>query len=222
MEPNPTQQQNPKDRAWLYLGFFIVIVIAIIFIINKPDVGSKGTTTDTGKRPWEDYTWEVADTVGAQGLVQSFRQRADEFTGIEWYKDPKTPRSRSARTFIHAYFGKKDTALLPLRWGLNYVAEEWLFIQRITVRTDTTNELPFLGSQDMNRDNAGGKIWEWCDQQTNVLTWPMLIRIAKAKRTVIRFEGRQYYSDYVVSRSDAESIRRTLDVYTTMGGHIVP
>ena len=97
-----------------------------------------------------------------------------------------------------------------------YYANDWLFIKNATFLVDgqTASFAP-----DMERDNSGGKIWEWFDMSVSnpevLVPYAMLIDGKEAK---VRYTGNQYYNDRNISQKELKAIKDTHDYYIALGG----
>ncbi len=149
-----------------------------------------------------------------RSIVERRRLHADtdSFSGaVVLYRPPLTRYVNSRTSLTPYYAGSGSSYTLWMR--VSYVADDWLFVQSVTVKTDSaTYELtpePF-GAKAVERDNADGRIWEWWtvfgDEQL-----VMLLDIVHSKRVRVRFNGRQYYKDWTMPAADLAAIRETID-----------
>lgn len=140
-------------------------------------------------------------------------KNVDEIKGITWVSHKSVPLLENYMTL---YFGVKDgsAAGYPLRMKLNYHADSWLFIESVTIKAD--DKVFDLGKLDFERDNAAGSIWEWSD--TRVEDMAMLNSILSAKKVVIRYDGRQYYHDFVLPDSQKNAMKESLLAWQRYGG----
>lgn len=140
-------------------------------------------------------------------------KNVDEIKGITWVSHKSVPLLENYMTL---YFGVKDgsAASYPLRMKLNYHADSWLFIESVTIKAD--DKVFDLGKLDFERDNAAGSIWEWSD--TRVEDMAILNSILSAKKVVIRYDGRQYYHDFVLPDSQKNAMKESLLAWQRYGG----
>lgn len=103
---------------------------------------------------------------------------------------------------------------MPLRLKLQYHSDSWLFVQSVTIKAD--DQTFQLGSQDFERDNGYGGIWEWSD--TVAENKAMLRKIADAKKVTIRFDGKQYYNDFILPDSQKRAIKEMILAWERYGG----
>jgi len=137
----------------------------------------------------------------------------DEIKGVTWISHKGVP---VLGNYMTLYFGVKDgsAAAYPLRMKFNYYADSWLFVQSVTIKAD--DQVFDLGKLDFERDNAAGSIWEWSDSRASDMA--MLNKILSAKKVVIRYDGRQYYHDFVLPDSQKTAMKETLLAWQRYGG----
>lgn len=129
-----------------------------------------------------------------------------DFDNRDWYEHPNVPRYTDTRNFLEVYMGEKDTKVW-LRIKLNYTGDSWLFIKDASANIDgKTVKLPLT---EWKRDNDS-EIWEWSDQVLTPELRDIMIRIADSKKTIIRFNGSQYYDDWTVPAKDKVVIREMI------------
>lgn len=114
--------------------------------------------------------------------------------------------------FVLPYLGtSSNDAWLRLVCNLN--CYDWIFFTKITVAADDARFYDYFNYFDVVRDNDGGEIWEYVDIDVGASEIEMLWAIANSTKTVVRFEGDDYYYDYTVTDSQKASIRDMLIVY---------
>ncbi|WP_434706693.1 hypothetical protein J3Q07_16555 [Pseudomonas sp. D4-18] len=146
-------------------------------------------------------------------LNANLQKRTDEIKGITWFSHKTEP---VLDTHMSLYFGTKDgsAAGYPLRMKFHYFADSWLFIGSVTIKAD--DQIYTLGSMDFERDNGSGSIWEWSD--TPVDDMAMLSKIVAAKKVMIRFDGRQYYNDFVLPEAQKNAMKEVMLAWQRYGG----
>lgn len=140
-------------------------------------------------------------------------KRTDEIKGITWISHKSVPQLDN---YMSLYFGVEEgsAAGYPLRMKFNYYADNWLFVQSVTIKAD--DQVFDLGKIDFERDHTAGSIWEWSDSRLDDMG--MLNKIISAKKVVIRYDGRQYYHDFVLPESQKTALRETLLAWQRYGG----
>lgn len=133
-----------------------------------------------------------------------------EFDGSSWSRHPSSPRYQDIRDYITLYLIESGTGAQSLELFVNYTSRSsWLFVQSASVNIDgKTSRLPV---PRWFRDNDT-EVWEY-----GSIRGPNAIRIARqiaeAERVVVRFNGQQFYSDFVVSETDRRVIREMLAMW---------
>lgn len=146
-------------------------------------------------------------------LAKNLRQETDDIKGITWTSHKTEPLLGKK---VALYFGAKDgnAENFPLRIRFQYSSDDWLFVRSLIVKAD---EQTFnLGSMDFERDNGSGSIWEWSD---NVVTnFALVDAMVSANKVTVRFEGRQYYSDFVIPAPQKQAMKEVLAAWQQHGG----
>lgn len=144
---------------------------------------------------------------------KNLKREVDEVEGITWISHKSAP---ILEKYMALYFGAKenDASMYPLRVKIHYSDDSWLFVKSLTIKADeATYE---IGPVEFKRDHASRTIWEWMD--VPVKDFQMLNRILSSKRTVIRFHGDKYYSDFVLPESQKSQMREIYAAWKSRGG----
>ncbi len=148
--------------------------------------------------------------------LKGLRANKDEMRDITFYEHPATPKYRNANS-IHFYFGKsKDGRFADMRFVMQYYADDWLFIQKAWAKADgATIELPSAKKfSGWERDNSGGRIWEWSDVSLSQPSEIAALRqMVTAKSVTVRYEGRQYYKDVKLTEKQLKAMRDMIAAY---------
>lgn len=139
-------------------------------------------------------------------ILNGLKKQSDEFSGVTFYTHPNKPRYADTRSYIAPYIGLKGGRVW-MRLELHYTNDSWLFIQDASVNVD--NEIVRFEVDEWKRDNDS-EIWEWADIGVDDDLRGLLRRIADSEKSVIRFNGRQYYDNITVSETDKQIIRDML------------
>ncbi len=168
------------------------------------------------KRHEEERTDHERERAMAEA-TRNLSKSTDEMREIDWFYDMFTPRSNNTRN-IHAYIGKKGSKVW-LRFKMSYNADDWLFVESVSFKVDGEDfSLNYGRFDDWERDNAGGGIWEWKDVSMDAQSWELVRKIADSKETMMRYNGRQYYSDREVSSAEKRALKKIILAYESMGG----
>ncbi|ARC79604.1 hypothetical protein AXW93_12340 [Pseudomonas aeruginosa] len=103
---------------------------------------------------------------------------------------------------------------MPLRLKFQYYDDDWLFVRGLTIKAD--DKVFTLPGVEFKRDNGSGSIWEWSDEP--VSDFAMLDAVLAAKKVIIRFEGQQYYSDFVLPNAQKVAMKEVLLAWERYGG----
>lgn len=211
------------------IGLFVLIfAIALIVVdeddntkpktekaIAKEDANPKEAKVDSTKilAEIEKRKADSLATITRENTLKelgTFKSNTDEFEGTTFYRDPRTPNYTN-RNFIYPYIGSKEDNYW-LRLKFQYTASDWLFIDKVRIKTDT-NQYELIGT--FERDNHS-EIWEWSDMQAGYEEQLMLWDMANSKDVTVRYEGRQYHKDRKLTSKEKSVIAKTLDIYTTL------
>ena len=146
-------------------------------------------------------------------LDANLRKSTDEIKGVTWVSHKSQPLLDN---YMALYFGTKDgsASASPLRLKFNYYADSWLFVQGVTIKAD--DQVYNLGKMDFERDNGSGSIWEWSDSPVEDMA--MLNKIIAAKKVVIRYDGRQYYHDFILPEAQKNAMKEIVLAWHRYGG----
>lgn len=147
--------------------------------------------------------------------VASLAKKHDKIEAITWYQDKSSPMHANANG-AYIYMGDKgETAWLRLR--VQFHSDDWLFIKSATFVIN--GEKRGLIEGRWERDNSGGKVWEWSDSSVGDEQLGLLKAMASAKEVIIRFDGAKYRRDRTLNKSELSSIKNVLKAYTELGGN---
>jgi hypothetical protein len=141
-------------------------------------------------------------------LKKNFMFKEDEFKKVGWYihKNQTTENSWS-RKFLKAHISSTGYIYLEDQ----YYASDWIFHTSISVKIgDKIYESSTVETFDENNktENSGGSVWEninYLGEQDKQI----IVAIAgnTEKEIKVRFNGKQYTSDFVLSKKDKEAIK---------------
>ena len=150
-------------------------------------------------------SYEQAERDAKAGALKRLKKRVDEFSGVTYYTHPAEPRYADTRSYLLPYIVEKGGAVY-LRVELHYTADSWLFVDSASLNIDG-KITPFnVPDSSWKRDNDS-EIWEWSDTQVTPQMRALLKEVANSKKTIVRFDGRQYYDDFTVKDQDKAAIR---------------
>jgi hypothetical protein len=153
---------------------------------------------------------EAGEAERLRGTLESNR---DDIEGITWF----SPRVADGyKTAVYLYIGQKE-AEPWLRWKIRYYGDDWLFIQRYRIKVDQAEATTLLPTQDIDRDNSGGSVWETFDEPATKHAGT-LNRILGSHTTYLRMEGREGVNDVELGPTDIQRMRDVLLVFRSLGG----
>lgn len=145
--------------------------------------------------------------------TKSMKKDRDEVKSITWYRDRS---SKKLGNFVQLYFGMSDAGVFtPLRLHMEFYGSDWIFFDSVTVKADDATFT--LSGLRPERDNDGGYVWEWVDEPVDKKMMLMLEAIQKAKKVVVRFEGK-YYKDLTLPAEQRTAIANVIAAYEALGG----
>jgi hypothetical protein len=145
--------------------------------------------------------------------LSNMRTKYDSVKGSTWYYDKSSPHFINSRSNLYLYMGKEQGQEPWLLFVNVYVAEDWLFIERFIIKADSQTfdmEPPSYGDGSIERDNGSGGIWEWLDIPASERELEIAEAVANSKHAIIRYEGKQYTKDRVVSSAEKQAIKNIL------------
>ena len=91
---------------------------------------------------------------------------------------------------------------------IQYVADNWLFIDRYTIKADDAVFEVVPTRDQLNRDNGGGDIWEWFEVPVGTREQSIIDAIVRAKTVTVRHQGKQYHKDRVLPPAEIERMKQ--------------
>lgn len=158
------------------------------------------------------------DSAKIKELLPFFEVKKDEFdpNGKIWYT-PKSAPKYTNRNGIYCYFMVQNDKPGPLRFRVQYYADDWLFFSAIQFSIDD-NAYQFTPLNTETDCGDGGKIWEWFDEALSPSDKDLIYALSEAKSAKMKFLGKQYYDIKTISKAQVTDIKRALDLYHAMGG----
>ena len=150
--------------------------------------------------------------------IKKMRKEHNEFKATTFYEDKSSPKYVNANG-IFLMFNKDDDSdkagALLLR--IQYYASDWLFVEsyQFVIDGKRYSLTPLIGVQ---RDNGDGWIWEWSTEPVIGSTCNLVKTIIESKKAKIRFVGKPYYADKIITTSQKSAMRNVVDAYKALGG----
>lgn len=202
-------------KGCLVFFIFTVVIFLLIAIFSKSDDEIKNENNLIDSTSVVESKKSATDSSKIKNLKHLFTEKKDDFGESTWIKPKSKPEYINQNGF-YCYFEKDANGnAFNFRFVGQYAADDWLFIKYLKFNIDGKN-YEFYPSE-VNTDNDS-TIWEWFDEGINVTDSKLIEAIANAKSVKIRFEGRQYYNDKIMSKNNINSIKNTLEYYKALGG----
>lgn len=172
---------------------------------------------------WDDYLKDFMLSLPAtkrhqvlDGITRHFHQydRVEDAIRFEPLRLLSGPYARTSYVALRGVIkGRSAQAFLRVR----YYGSSWLFAEGLTVVLD--HDRVRLNSLQFARDHSGGNVWEHVNLPLDNSEYRDLAkRISEADEVIIRFHGRQYYSDLEVSERMKEDLRVMLAAVSSLNG----
>jgi hypothetical protein len=164
----------------------------------------------------EDYSQDQADII-INGITRYFWEydKVDKKIKFEPLRYISGPYSNSKYVSMQGAIEKdKFTGLIKFK----YYGPSWIFAKSIkVVADDFTWQSPNL---EFYRDNYRGNVWEYAYLNiSNPEHRSLAENIASSKEVIIRFQGRQYYSDLSLSSRMKEDLLAMIKVIDVVSGN---
>ena len=158
------------------------------------------------------------DSAKMKELLPYFDVKKDVFdpSGKVWY-EPKSAPKYTNQNGIYLYFATQGGKIRPLRFRIQYYAEDWLFFKKVQFSIDG-NAYEYVPSRTETDSGDGGMIWEWFDEALNGGDKELIYALTEAKSAKMKFVGQQYYDIKTITQKQVTNMKRTLELYRAMGG----
>lgn len=156
--------------------------------------------------------------------TSKMRKQVDEVNDITWYYNKSTTQHVNVNSF-HTYIGQKKDGELALKLRIQYAGDNWLFIYSYELKIDenkydiTPYHINSNYNTDVYKDNNTGA-WEWSDMGVDSKKMEIIKAIIESKKAIIRYEGKQYYYDRIITDSEKKALKNVLDAYKALGGSV--
>ncbi len=148
---------------------------------------------------------------------KKFNTNYDAFQNITWYEHKSFPQYINLRSYIAPVIGvQNNNVFVCIRY--NYTGDSWVFWKKATILVDGQKYVKSPNYFDITHDN-NSDVCEYYDEMLEVNLpmdsepLKMMKAIGEGKEVMIRFEGDDYYYDYVVKDVDKKMFREALVLY---------
>lgn len=146
----------------------------------------------------------------AQQLEKRLIRYTAEFDGSSWSRHPSSPRYQDIRNYVTLYLLESGAGTQSMELFVNYTSRTgWLFVESASINID--GEVSRIPISHWSRDNDS-EIWEYGGVQ-GIAALNLARKIAESDRSVIRFNGRDFYDDHVVSKTDKKVLQEMLAMW---------
>jgi hypothetical protein len=151
--------------------------------------------------------------------TKKMSKKYDDVNEIYWYRDKSSPAYVNYNGFF-AYIGQSNESRPWLRLAIQYAADDWLFIEKYTIKVDgKTYSIVENSYGEIKTDHGNGGIWEWLDRQVGNPEYEIIKAVAYGKEVKIRFIGKDYHKDKTITEQQKIALRNVLDAYEALGGN---
>jgi len=188
-------------------------------LLQDLELGQSYTIKGYGvKEKKRELTWEkgevkIKPVTNRDLIFDTLKIEEDKVSGIKSYQHRGSAEFVNSNTDFYVRVLQHEQGDVLLRLHIQYVANDWLFLEKIIVSAGNTRfTIPKEGKfrlSDVNRDNSGGKIWEWITLPVSNAEKEMLEEMIKSEEVIVRFKGSQYFKDLKLT-SEIQRIRTVL------------
>jgi len=228
--PAPTTASQPAKRHgvfyyvfWGTVSLFATLgILAVgLFFFTAFGAGFLAAVSSQSEKPAVVGTTSVRllpplteeESAQAARLRGTLESRRDEIEGITWL----SPRVADGyKTAVYLYIGQKSSEPW-LRWKIRYYGDDWLFVRRYRIKMDDSEPTTLLPTEEIDRDNSGGSVWETFDEPA-IKHADIIDRILSSHTTYLRMQGSEGIKDVELGPSDIQKMRDVLLVFRSLGG----
>jgi hypothetical protein len=165
---------------------------------------------------------EVPEVINADTLTYAAGQMRtvfDEGKGFTWYYDKNTPKNKNTNC-IFLYFGKKSNERPWLRFRIQYAADDQLFIQGYTIKTENSSYRINVKPAEVETNNTGRESWECYDTGMTPSLYVIVNAIIYSETATISYIGKQYYDERTITENEKQELKNVLSAFKAAGGHM--
>ena len=222
---------SPAERAKIKVNDIILKVRGKSFrdtktfieVIGGLNVGKEYSFTGyshfqiRGKSVWKKGTVKITPVTKREVILGVLAKETDKVNDVTFYQHVNSPLHVNSRSEIYCYIVKPGEGKPYLRIKTQYVANDWLFVREISIKADDKKFVWDMSRfNDVERDNSGGKIWEWQDKTATEKEIENLKLIAKALEVTIRYKGSQYRKDREMGDNEKARLGEVLRAYQVL------
>ncbi|MFD3261833.1 hypothetical protein ACE3MQ_24855 [Paenibacillus lentus] len=153
-----------------------------------------------------------------EAAVANMRKRVDEVTSVTVYEDKTSPKYINSNAFM-AMITQKENESPVLLARFMYTGDNWLFIEKYTIKADDQTFEISPSYNEINRDNQVGGVWEYYTTIVGKDMHEIITAVINSKKTIIRSEGKERHQDRTVTDEEKKALQNVLDAFKAMGGN---
>ena len=189
-------------------------------IVAKMEIGKECEVTGfrgmevRGRLTWKRGTVKLKPVTLRDVYLNAMDETKDDITGESSFRHKDSPKALDSASELFCYYTKKEGADPVLIMQILYVADEWLDIEKFTVKTDErVFNLNATGIGDIERDTSGAKWLEWNRRVVGNAERPLLESIANSEHVTLRCYGSKYQKDRDLSEAEIERVKCVLTAF---------
>jgi hypothetical protein len=226
VNPSLVLRWSKKPTRLKVFGWWCLasIVMSLFIAIAAPDTPSEKTTKSTAE--------SAEQTIDSTAIRQNdslklaikqqidigkkkFNTQYDDIEGITWIYSKSKPYYSNTMGF-YTYLGVKDNGYAWKRLVIRYHGNDWLFLQKITIKAD--NQTFTLDASNAKRDN-NADVWEWIDISVAYTEDIIIDQIIRSKQIKVRFVGNQYHRDWNLSQKEIRGLKEIEEYYQLLNSY---
>lgn len=207
----------------IVVGVPCIILVLVIFVGIVSNWGTKGqspvveyrATVDSAMIKYNDsLSKERVKTLDIEiGKIKNkFTTKYDDIEGVTWIYHKNKPYYANNKAF-YIYLGLSDKGNVWQRLVIRYHGDDWLFIEKITIKTD--NNTYTIDASNSERDH-NADVWEWIDIAPTSVEDIIVSNIIESKSTKVRFSGKQYSQDWVLTSKEVKGLKEIKEYYALL------
>ena len=226
----PLTGDNPKP--WFKKKRFVIpIALLVLGVIGGATGGNNSKTSSANTSANSSNSTDSTPSASPAALPEysaaeiknataSMYTQTDPVKGNKFIYDRTSPHQfYTTNNAMYLYAGINGGAPY-LKFRINYFASDWLFVQSYVFNVDGEVFTIDTNYGDVNTDNGivGGDsmVWEWWDGDPTSENLDMLKKIANSKKTLLRYEGRQYHHDRTITAQEKLALKHMLIYFSSI------
>ena len=203
-----------------------VILLAVIVFSGCSSIDSSedsSTAQENSSQSDKKYSTEDYKTFAAS--IQAVGCFNDKVANTSFCSDRTSPWGNLFKDAFYLYFDNTIPANPIIKLRAQYFSEDWLFVESYLLNADgeTYSITPEYGEQQRDNGIVGGgaRVWEWINYNPTEEDLSFFLKFATAKSSVVRYLGKQYYSDFKLTSKQKKAFFNTLTAYKVLSEGIV-